>query len=155
HAAAVALAAALTVLAVYSSANGLAAAVVVALMAFVLPVGRTARCVLAAAAALSIASFFVGYTLRADPTGSRASLGSWPGVQQHLDCVTAFLGGIGQSILRILLVLGIIGLAIWAPVGLALLLRLRSGRPLDPSAIALFMLAPLAIATATMAGMGR
>jgi hypothetical protein len=143
------------VLAVYSSSNGLAAAVLVAVTAFVLPVGWAARIVLAVTAVLSIASFFVGYRLPADPTGDRIALDSWQGVLQLLDYVNAFLGSIGQYSARVWPVLGIVGLAVWAAVALALLLRFRAGCPLDPSAIALFMLATLAIATAVMAGIGR
>ena len=88
----VALAAASTVLAVYASANGLAVAPLVTVMAFVLPVGREARIVLVAAAALSIASYFVGYTVPPYHAAFHASLGSREGVLQFLYYIAAFLG---------------------------------------------------------------
>jgi hypothetical protein len=148
-------AAAFTTLTVYSSANGLAAAPMVAVMALVLPIGRAARIVLVATAALSVASFFVGYTLPAGDPGFRVSLDSLQGVLQFLAYVRAFLGSIGQFSYRILPVLGIVGLAIWAAAALALVWRLRNGASFDPSTCALLMLAALAIATAAMSALGR
>jgi hypothetical protein len=155
RAALVGLAAAATVLAVYASSNGLAVAPMVAVMALVLPVGRAARIVLAATAALSVASYFVGYTLPPSNVEGHASLGSLGGALQFLDYVTTFLGSIGQTNSKVLLLLAIVALAAWAAVALALVSRLRSGCPLDPSALALLMLATLAIATAAMTALGR
>jgi hypothetical protein len=148
------LAAASTVLAVYASSNGLAVAPLVAVMAFVLPVGRVARIVLAATAAFSVGTYFVGYTVAKHPE-YHASLGSRDGVLQFLDYVTTFLGSIGQTNSKVLVVLGIVSLVVWSAVVLALVARARSGCPLDPSALALLMLATLAIATAAMTALGR
>jgi hypothetical protein len=127
----------------------------VTVMAFVLPVGREARIVLAAAAALSIASYFVGYTVPPYHAAFHASLGSRDGVLQFLYYIAAFLGSVAQHSLKVSFLLGIIGLAVWAAVTFALLSRLRFGGPLDPSAVALLLLATLAIATAAMTALGR
>jgi hypothetical protein len=150
----VALAAAATALAVYSSANGLAVAPLVALAALILPVGRAARTVLVAAAALSVASFFVGYQLPPD-TSSHASFATRDGALLFLEYIAAYLGSIYPHDFEASLVIGIVGLVAWASAACRLWWRFRSAGHLDPGLLALFLLATEAVATATMTAFGR
>jgi hypothetical protein len=94
--AAIASAAVATMLAVYSSANGLAAALIVLAAALVLPVGRTARLVLPATAILAIASYLVGYGAPPYHEPFHAVLRSAHGVAQFLIYIPTLLGSIAQ-----------------------------------------------------------
>jgi hypothetical protein len=148
------LAATATVLAVYSSANGLAVAPMVAVSALVLPVARASRVALVSTAVLSVASYFVDYAAWS-AAEFQASRSVDHGALYFLGYVAAFLGSVDPHDFETSLVLGSIGLGIWASVAYKLLSRFRSAGTLDPSLVALFLLATLAIATAAMIALGR
>jgi hypothetical protein len=154
--AAIASAAVATMLAVYSSANGLAAALIVLAAALVLPVGRTARLVLPATAILAIASYLVGYGAPPYLEPFHAVLRSAHGVAQFLIYIPTLLGSIAQRFGRTACaVLGIAGLGLWCVLVRTMLRRLRCKHTVDPSTAAMLMLAALSIATAAMCAFGR
>jgi hypothetical protein len=143
------LAAVATVLVVYSSANGLAAALIVLVAALVLPVGRTARIVLPATAILAIASYLVGYGAPPYHEPFHAVLGSWHGLAQFLIYIPALLGSIAQRFgVAACVALGIAGLGLWCVLVRTMLRRFRRGQAFDAGTTAMLMLAAMSIATA-------
>jgi len=150
----IALAAAAVALAPFSSANGLAVPPLAVFMAFVLPVPRAARIALTAAAALSVAGFFVGYAPPPSDPAYRPVLSSPEGLLAFARYVAAFLGSIDQHHPDNAIAVGAAGLAAYVALVGVLLLALRSKR-IDPSTAALAMLATMAVATAVMTGLGR
>jgi uncharacterized membrane protein (Fun14 family) len=152
----IALAAIATVLAVYSSANGLTAALIVLVAALVLRVGRTARLVLPATAILAIASYLVGYGAPPYHQPFHAALRSSHGVAQFLIYMPALLGSIAQRFgLAACVILGIAGLGLWCVLVRTTLRRLRCGQAPDAGTTAMLMLAAMSIATAAMCAFGR
>src|SRR5262249_18335218 len=91
-----ALAATTTVLAVYSSANGLAAAAIVVAVAAGQSMRLEAQLVLVFTAAAASMSYFIGYQIVMANSAFHATLNSWTGISQFVAYVAVFLGSVGQ-----------------------------------------------------------
>jgi hypothetical protein len=146
------LAVASMVLAVYTLADGLVVAPIVAAMALMLPIGFGARITLTITAALSVASYFLGYPFM--NAGFYASFQGWDEILKFVAFIAAFLGAITHGSLEAAVFRGIIGLVIWATLMFALFLQLRSKR-VDSSTITLVMLATVAVAVGVLIAFGR
>jgi hypothetical protein len=146
------LAVASMVLAVYTLADGLVVAPIVAAMALMLPIGFGARITLTITAALSVASYFIGYPFM--NAGFYASFQGWDEILKFVAFIAAFLGAITHGSLEAAVFRGIIGLVIWATLMFALFLQLRSKR-VDSSTITLVMLATVAVAVGVLIAFGR
>ena len=155
RAARVVMASASIVLAVYSSANGLAAAAMAAAISFALPIGRITRSIIALVACLSIAGYFADYRSQMLDDGMRASLASWEDLLHFVIFIATFLGAVEQKGLVTTIGFGLVGFAFWSALTfLTIRLHLQS-RQLDLNAIVLLLLATFAIATAAMTAIGR
>ncbi len=145
-----------TVGAVYSSANGLASAVIVFLLTGVLPLPRFARVAVASAAVLSVAIFFIGYDFAPHHVPYHASLRSWHGLAKFVLYICAFLGSIvdyGGLISAI--AVGAAGLILWAVLTTGSIVQFYRRKTVDVAAVALLALATASVATALMTAFGR
>ena len=137
------MASASIVLAVYSSANGLAAAAMAAAISFALPIGRITRSIIALVACLSIAGYFADYRSQMLDDGMRASLASWEDLLHFVIFIATFLGAVEQKGLVTTIGFGLVGFAFWSALTfLTIRLHLQSRRT-DLNAIVLLLLADI------------
>lgn len=145
-----------TILAVYSSANGLAAAAIVCVVSFLLPIGIVARISFVAVSLAAMGGYFVGYHSPPYHEPLLAVLTNLPGIQQWLTCIVTFLGApLALFGIKWCVALGVVGLSIWCGLALLMIARVRASHALDPGMVALMLVALFAIGSAVMIALGR
>jgi hypothetical protein len=152
----VALAAISTFAAVYSSANGIAAAAMVLATSCLLPIGRISRIIIAAAAIFAIATFFTGYVFPDHHNRFATSFGSLGEIDQFLFFIPTFLGAFAHHFgSETSFLIGLLGICVWLFLAIVFVIRLRTAKVVDAAGATLLMLAAAALATAVMVAFGR
>jgi hypothetical protein len=151
-----ALAAISTFAAVYSAANGIAAAALVLAASCILPIRRISRITIAAAAIFAVATFFIGYVFPQHHNRFAASFSSLAEIGQFLLFIPTFLGAFAHHFgSETSFVIGLLGICVWLALAIMFLIRLRSSKLVDAAGATMLMLAGAALATAVMVAFGR
>jgi hypothetical protein len=139
----------------FTSANGFIASLMTAALAWVLAIDWRARVIVTAAAALSLAAFFHGFSFVPGNPRLFEFLDQPGGLAKVADYIAALLGSLGQAKgVETAIRLGMAGVALWAAAAVLCVLLWRRGA-LDAAATALLVTAGFMLATALVIGLGR